>query len=80
MKTLTEASTLAGEEKLGSESIEHTETKMDSTVWIGLQHSSAFSSGFIGSGVCKIEIQTPPSAYTKKMKIVRYKVDLNKEK
>jgi hypothetical protein len=46
--------------------METTLTRIDSTVWMGRQHSSGFSSGFMGSGVCKIEIQTPPSEYTER--------------
>ena len=57
------ASTLAGEDKLGSLSIEITEMIIDSTPNIGLHLSSAFSIGLRGStpGECKIEMQTFPS-------------------
>lgn len=63
-KGSTDASTLAGDEKLGSESMLHTLTRIDSTVWIGLHVSSSRSCSFMGSGRCKIEMQTRPSGYT----------------
>ena len=62
----TAASMLAGESSFGSESIEMTETRMDSTPNIGRHRSSADSCAFIWSspGGCRIEMHTTPLGYT----------------
>jgi len=62
----TAASILAGESSFGSESMEMTDTKMDSTPRIGRHRSSAVSCWFSWSspGGCRIEMHTTPFGYT----------------
>ena len=79
LRNKTPASTLAGEEQLGSFNKETTDNKMLSTDCVGFHLSSAFSPliticyilstsiiYLIGSspGACKIEIHSLPSVYT----------------
>src|SRR3989338_11609340 len=61
----TEAVTLAGEEKLGSPSMEMTLSRMESTLWVG-RHRSSGSSPLMAStpGGWRIDIHTGPSGYT----------------
>ena len=56
------ASTLAGESRLGSTSMEVTLMMTASMVRMGFHFYSSFSWGFMGSskGGCRIEMQTSP--------------------
>lgn len=61
----TAASKLAGDSSLGEDSMEITETRIDSTVCTGNHLSLAFSYPHLSSpGACKIDMHTVPSSYT----------------
>ena len=64
LRHMTAASTLAGLSSLGSESMEMTDTMIDSTPKMGRQRSMAVSSGLCASspGGCRMEMHTLPSS------------------
>ena len=69
---ITPASTLAGEETLGSLRSETIESKIDSTDCVGFHLSSAFSP-LVGSspGACNMEMHNRPSGKLNEYKSVR---------